>query len=121
MREETLREANTVVVNHHYSLELASKSGGGTMSSSEGASILAKPKELSDLLLLAGLRLHAYEEPHGDHVERPRVRQTRGGTAAPVPPAAFAWLTFQGRCQRRWPLGCKTTLVQPSSRASKCR
>jgi hypothetical protein len=32
MREETLREANTVVVNHHYSLEPASKFGGGAMS-----------------------------------------------------------------------------------------
>lgn len=36
VREETLREANTVLVNHHYSLELAGKFGGGTMSSSDG-------------------------------------------------------------------------------------
>ncbi|MEV4247710.1 Tn3 family transposase [Streptosporangium canum] len=33
-REATLREANTVIVNHHYKLEPAKKFGGGTMSSS---------------------------------------------------------------------------------------
>lgn len=32
MREETLREANTLIVNHHHRLELA-KMFGGTMSS----------------------------------------------------------------------------------------
>jgi hypothetical protein len=36
VREETLREANTVIVNHHHSLELAKVFGGGTMSSSDG-------------------------------------------------------------------------------------
>nr|SBO98749.1 probable transposase [Nonomuraea gerenzanensis] len=36
VREETLREANTVIVDHHYGLELAKVFGGGTMSSSDG-------------------------------------------------------------------------------------
>ncbi|GAA1625770.1 hypothetical protein GCM10009733_023050 [Nonomuraea maheshkhaliensis] len=36
VREETLRKANTVLVNHRYKLELAKKFGGGTMSSSDG-------------------------------------------------------------------------------------
>jgi hypothetical protein len=36
VREETLREANTVIVNHHHRLELAKVFGGGTMSSSDG-------------------------------------------------------------------------------------
>ncbi|GGQ14116.1 hypothetical protein GCM10010140_50460 [Streptosporangium pseudovulgare] len=36
VREETLREANTVIVNHHYGLEPAKVFGGGTMSSSDG-------------------------------------------------------------------------------------
>ncbi|MFI6538021.1 Tn3 family transposase [Nonomuraea sp. NPDC050547] len=36
VREETLREANTILVNHHYSMELAGKFGGGTRSSSDG-------------------------------------------------------------------------------------
>ncbi|GII94365.1 DDE transposase [Sinosporangium siamense] len=36
VREETLREANTRIVNHHYGLELAKVFGGGTMSSSDG-------------------------------------------------------------------------------------
>ncbi|MCA2230274.1 Tn3 family transposase [Nonomuraea aurantiaca] len=36
VREETLREANTVIVDHHYQLGLAKVFGGGTMSSSDG-------------------------------------------------------------------------------------
>ncbi|MEV3986272.1 Tn3 family transposase [Nonomuraea sp. NPDC049758] len=36
VRDETLREANTVLVNHHYQLELAKEFGGGTMASSDG-------------------------------------------------------------------------------------
>jgi hypothetical protein len=36
VREETLREVNTAIVNHHHSLELAKVFGGGTMSSSDG-------------------------------------------------------------------------------------
>jgi TnpA family transposase len=36
VREETLRDANTAIVNHHYSLELSKVFGGGVMSSSDG-------------------------------------------------------------------------------------
>jgi TnpA family transposase len=36
VREETLREANTVIVNHHHGLAFAKVFGGGTMSSSDG-------------------------------------------------------------------------------------
>ncbi|MFC4899487.1 Tn3 family transposase [Streptosporangium amethystogenes subsp. fukuiense] len=36
VREDTLREANTCIVNHHHGLELAGVFGGGTMSSSDG-------------------------------------------------------------------------------------
>ncbi|MEQ4726229.1 Tn3 family transposase [Nonomuraea sp. B19D2] len=36
IRDETLREANTVIVNHHHGLEMSKMFGGGTMSSSDG-------------------------------------------------------------------------------------
>ena len=36
VREDTLREANTVIVNHHHGLDLSGVFGGGTMSSSDG-------------------------------------------------------------------------------------
>jgi TnpA family transposase len=36
VREETLRDANTTIVNHHYNLELSKVFGGGVMSSSDG-------------------------------------------------------------------------------------
>ena len=36
VREDTLREANTVIVNPHHSLELAKVFGDGTMSPSDG-------------------------------------------------------------------------------------
>ncbi|SFQ31424.1 protein of unknown function [Actinomadura madurae] len=36
VREETLRGANNLIVNHHYTLGLAKKFGGGTLSSSDG-------------------------------------------------------------------------------------
>lgn len=47
VREETLREANTVLVNHHYKLELAGKFGGGTMSSSDGQRFPVRGKSLT--------------------------------------------------------------------------
>ncbi|MCA2229284.1 transposase [Nonomuraea aurantiaca] len=47
VREETLREANTVLVNHHYKLELAKKFGGGTMSSSDGQRFPVRGKSLT--------------------------------------------------------------------------
>jgi TnpA family transposase len=36
VREDTLRDANTAIVNHHYNLELSKVFGGGVMSSSDG-------------------------------------------------------------------------------------
>ena len=37
VREDTLREANTCIVNHHYGLELSKVFGGGTMSPPTGS------------------------------------------------------------------------------------
>ena len=47
VREETLREASTVIVNHHHSLELARVFGGGTMSSSDGQRFPLRGKSLT--------------------------------------------------------------------------
>ena len=47
VREETLREANTVIVNHHHALELARVFGGGTMSSSDGQRFPVRGKSLT--------------------------------------------------------------------------
>ena len=47
VREETLREANTVLVNRHYGLDLAKKFGGGTMSSSAGQHFPVRGKSLT--------------------------------------------------------------------------
>ena len=47
VREETLREANTCIVNHHHSLELARVFGGGTMSSSDGQRFPVRGKSLT--------------------------------------------------------------------------
>jgi TnpA family transposase len=47
MREETLREANTAIVNHHYGVELSQTFGGGTMSSSDGQRFPVRGKTLT--------------------------------------------------------------------------
>ncbi len=47
VREETLREANTVIVNHHHQMELANVFGGGTMSSSDGQRFPVRGKSLT--------------------------------------------------------------------------
>lgn len=47
VREETLRQANTVIVNHHHQLELAGVFGGGTMSSSDGQRFPVRGKSLT--------------------------------------------------------------------------
>ncbi|WP_431902034.1 Tn3 family transposase [Nonomuraea sp. bgisy101] len=59
---ETLREANTVLVNHHYKLELAKKFGGGTMSSSDGQCIPVRGKSLTarDMTIHGGRVLSTY-------------------------------------------------------------
>jgi Tn3 transposase DDE domain len=55
-REDTLRDANTVIVNHHYGLELARKFGGRTMSSSDGQRFPARSKSLTgrDMIIRGG-------------------------------------------------------------------
>ncbi|GAA4204236.1 hypothetical protein GCM10022252_63030 [Streptosporangium oxazolinicum] len=62
VREETLREANTVLVNHHYQLELAKKFGGGTMSSSDGQRFPIRGKSLTgrDMNIHGGKVLSTY-------------------------------------------------------------
>ncbi|SDJ97848.1 Transposase and inactivated derivatives, TnpA family [Actinopolyspora mzabensis] len=45
--EETLREANAAIVNHHHGLPLASVWGGGTMSSSDGQRFPMRGKSLT--------------------------------------------------------------------------
>ncbi|HJP80212.1 MAG TPA: Tn3 family transposase [Pseudonocardiaceae bacterium] len=47
LREETLREANAAVVNHHHTLPMAQAWGGGTMSSSDGQRFPMKGKSLT--------------------------------------------------------------------------
>ncbi|MEU4381746.1 Tn3 family transposase [Micromonospora echinofusca] len=47
VREETLREANTVIVNHHHGLAFAKVFGGGTMSSSDGQRFPTRGKSLT--------------------------------------------------------------------------
>ncbi|QYC41895.1 Tn3 transposase DDE domain protein [Nonomuraea coxensis DSM 45129] len=45
--DETLREANTVLVDHHYQLELAKEFGGATRSSSDGQRFPLRGKPLT--------------------------------------------------------------------------
>ncbi|MFD8557937.1 Tn3 family transposase [Streptosporangium canum] len=47
VREETLREANTVIVDHHYGLEPAKVFGDDTMSSSDGQRFPVRGKTLT--------------------------------------------------------------------------
>jgi TnpA family transposase len=47
VREEILREANTLIVNHHHRLELAKMFGGGTMSSSDGQRFPTRGKSVT--------------------------------------------------------------------------
>ncbi|MGH3180661.1 MAG: transposase, partial [Streptosporangiaceae bacterium] len=62
VREETLRDANTVIVNHHYGLDLAGKFGGGTMSSSDGQRFPVRGKSLTgrDMVIHGGRVLSTY-------------------------------------------------------------
>jgi TnpA family transposase len=62
IREETLREANTVIVNHHYALELSRVFGGGTMSSSDGQRFPVRGKSLTgrNMVIHGGQVLSTY-------------------------------------------------------------
>ncbi|GAA5768103.1 Tn3 family transposase [Streptosporangium roseum] len=62
VREATLHEANTVIVNHHYKLELAKKFGGGTMSSFDGQRFPVRGKSTTarDMVIHGGRVLSTY-------------------------------------------------------------
>lgn len=62
VREETLREANTVIVDHHYGLELAEVFGGGTMSSSDGQRFPVRGKTVTgrNMVIHGGQVLSTY-------------------------------------------------------------
>ena len=69
VREETLREANTVIVNHHHSLELARVFGGGTMSSSDGQRFPVQGKSLTgrEMVIHGGQVLSSYTHVSDQH------------------------------------------------------
>jgi len=69
VREETLREANTCIVNHHHSLELARVFGGGTMSSSDGQRFPVRGKSLTgrDMVIHGGQVLSSYTHVSDQH------------------------------------------------------
>lgn len=62
IREDTLREADTVIVNHHYNLPLAGVLGGGTMSSSDGQRFPVRGKSLTgrNMVIHGGQVLSTY-------------------------------------------------------------
>ena len=83
VREETLREANTRIVNHHYGLELAGLFGGGIMSSSDGQRFPVRGKSLSarDMIIHGGRVLSSYTHvsdqwsTYGTKIIVPTVRE----------------------------------------------
>jgi TnpA family transposase len=83
VREETLREANICIVNHHYGLELAAVFGGGTMSSSDGQRFPVRGKSLSarDMIIHGGRVLSSYTHvsdqwsTYGTKIIVPTVRE----------------------------------------------
>jgi TnpA family transposase len=83
VREETLREANTCIVNHHYGLELAGVFGGDTMSSSDGQRFPVRGKSLSarDMIIHGGRVLSTYTHvsdqwsTYGTKIIVPTVRE----------------------------------------------
>jgi TnpA family transposase len=69
VREETLREANTVIVNHHHTLELAKVFGGGTVSSSDGQRFPVRGKTLTgrEMTVFGGQVLSTYTHVSDQH------------------------------------------------------
>jgi TnpA family transposase len=65
----TLREANTVIVNHHHSLELAKVFGGGTMSSSDGQRfpVRGKSNTAREMTIHGGQVLSTYTHVSDQH------------------------------------------------------
>jgi TnpA family transposase len=62
IREDTLRDANTVIVNHHYNLELSKAFGGGVMSSSDGQRFPVRGKSVTarNMVIHGGQVLSTY-------------------------------------------------------------
>ncbi|MFC9975592.1 Tn3 family transposase [Spirillospora sp. NPDC127200] len=69
VREETLREANTCIVNHHHGLELAAVFGGGTMSSSDGQRFPVRGKSTTarEMTVHGGRVLSTYTHVSDQH------------------------------------------------------
>jgi TnpA family transposase len=62
VREDTLRDANTAIVNHHYNLELSKVFGGGVMSSSDGQRFPVRGKSVTarNMVIHGGQVLSTY-------------------------------------------------------------
>jgi hypothetical protein len=73
VREDTLRDASTVIVNHHYRLDLAGKFGGGTGFAGEAASadaaVMGDYTPAKQVALLAALVLTAQGRARDDTAE----------------------------------------------------
>ncbi|MGW0486253.1 Tn3 family transposase [Nonomuraea sp. NPDC003214] len=69
VRAETLREANTCLVNHHHGLALAKVFGGGTMSSSDGQRFPVRSKSTTarDMTIHGGQVLSSYTHVSDQH------------------------------------------------------
>lgn len=69
VREDTLREANTAIVNHHFGLELSGVFGGGTMSSSDGQRFPVRGKSTTarDMVIHGGQVLSTYTHVSDQH------------------------------------------------------
>ncbi|MEU4409076.1 Tn3 family transposase [Streptosporangium sp. NPDC023963] len=69
VREETLREANTCIVNHHHGLNLSQVFGGGTMSSSDGQRFPVRGKSTTarDMTIHGGQVLSSYTHVSDQH------------------------------------------------------
>jgi hypothetical protein len=69
VREETLREANTAIVNHHHALTLSQVFGGGTMSSSDGQRfpVRGKSNTAREMTIHGGQVLSTYTHVSDQH------------------------------------------------------
>jgi hypothetical protein len=69
VREDTLREANTVIVNHHHGLDLSGLFGGGTMSSSDGQRFPVRGKSTTarEMVIHDGQVLSTYTHVSDQH------------------------------------------------------
>jgi hypothetical protein len=117
VREETLRDANTAVVNHHYGLELSKVFGGGTMSSSDGQRFPVRGKSLTgrDMIIHGGRVLSTYT-----HVSD---QWSTYGTKIIVPTAReahFALDEFLGNATICRSPSTRQTLTAPRSSTSGC-